>query len=80
MQRGAFAKLPDDDGNVGGAGDADAGVAASAKRRFTAEHEGFNLHAGVHIAAGDDMGRERLCRYGLRSPMSLERIRPTYWP
>ncbi len=24
--------------------------------------EGFNLHAGVRIAAGDDLGRERLCR------------------
>ncbi len=43
MQRGAFAKLPDDD-NDGGSGDG-----ASSKRRFTAEYEGFNLHAGVHI-------------------------------
>lgn len=24
---------------------------------------GFNLHAGVRIEAGDDLGRERLCRY-----------------
>ena len=71
MQRGAFAKLPDEDGDdAGGASDG-----ASTRPRFTAEHEGFNLHAGVHIAAGDDMGRERLCRYGLRPAMSIERLR-----
>ncbi len=36
---------------------------------------GFNLHAGVRIEAGDDMGRERLARYGARPPVSLERLR-----
>jgi hypothetical protein len=36
------------------------------------ERDGFNLHAGVRIEAGDDMGRERLCRYGARPPLSLE--------
>lgn len=39
------------------------------------EYEGFNLHATVRIAAGDDQGRERLCRYGARPPFSLERLR-----
>ena len=39
------------------------------------EHEGFNLHASVRIAAEDDSGRERLCRYGARPPFSLERLR-----
>src|SRR5262249_52823512 len=39
------------------------------------EHEGFNLHASVRIAAEDDRGRERLCRYGARPPFSLERLR-----
>ena len=38
-------------------------------------HQGFNLHAGVTIAEDDDMGRERLCRYGLRPPFSLARFR-----
>ena len=38
-------------------------------------HQGFNLHAVVTIAASDDMGRERLCRYGLRPPFSLARFR-----
>jgi hypothetical protein len=37
--------------------------------------DGFNMHAGVRIAAGDDLGRERLCRYGARPPLSLERLR-----
>lgn len=27
---------------------------------------GFNLHASLTIGADDDLGRERLCRYGLR--------------
>ncbi len=39
------------------------------------ERHGFNVHAGVRIAAGDDLGRERLCRYGARPPLSLERLR-----
>ena len=39
------------------------------------ERDGFNLHAGVRIEAGDDLGRERLMRYGARPPLSLERLR-----
>jgi hypothetical protein len=38
-------------------------------------HDALNLHAGVRIEAGDDLGRERLCRYGARPPLSLERLR-----
>ena len=30
------------------------------------ESEGFNLHTGVSIPAGDDEGREKLCRYAAR--------------
>ena len=37
--------------------------------------DGFNLHAGVRIDGGDDVGRERLLRYGARPPLSLERLR-----
>ncbi len=37
--------------------------------------DGFNLHASVRIPAHDDLGRERLCRYGARPPFSLERLR-----
>jgi hypothetical protein len=48
---------------------------ARGKAAFTVDRNGFNLHAGVRIEAGDDLGRERLCRYGARPPMSLERLR-----
>ena len=39
------------------------------------EHDGFNLHASVAVAAGDDLGRERLMRYGARPPLALDRLR-----
>jgi hypothetical protein len=45
------------------------------KPALAVERDGFNLHAGVRIEAGDDMGRERLIRYGARPPLSLERLR-----
>ena len=39
------------------------------------DRDGFNLHAGVRIEAGDDVGREKLCRYAARPPLSLARLR-----
>jgi Putative transposase/Transposase zinc-binding domain len=45
------------------------------KTAAVVEQQGFNLHAGVRIQAGDDLGRERLARYALRPPLSLERLR-----
>lgn len=39
--------------------------------------DGFSLHAHVKIEAYDRKGLERLCRYGLRSPFSVERISRT---
>jgi hypothetical protein len=71
MQRGAFAKLAteDEDDHAQGASLDDA------KARFTADYEGFNLNAGVHIAGGDDLGRERLLRYGARPPLAVDRLR-----
>ena len=71
MQRGAFGKLATDEDH--GAGDGREREAG--KVRFAAEHEGFNLHAGVRIAAGDDLGRERLARYGARPALALDRLR-----
>ncbi|GAC1535056.1 MAG: hypothetical protein NVS3B10_28410 [Polyangiales bacterium] len=53
MQRGAFVKLAAEDEDDDG-GSADDG--RPAKLRFAAEHEGFNLHAGVHIPAGTTWG------------------------
>jgi hypothetical protein len=38
-------------------------------------HERFNLHASVAIAAHDDLGRERLCRYLSRPAFALSRLR-----
>ena len=37
-------------------------------------HERFNLHASVHLAANDAVGRERLCRYPRAAP-SVTRAR-----
>jgi hypothetical protein len=42
--------------------------------RDAAVHERFNLHASVHLAAHDDLGRERLCRYLARPAFSLSRL------
>jgi Putative transposase len=39
------------------------------------ELDGFNLHASVAIAGDDDLGRERLMRYGTRPPLALDRLR-----
>ena len=38
-------------------------------------HERFNLLASVTLAAEDDLGRERLCRYLMRPAFSLSRFR-----
>jgi hypothetical protein len=35
---------------------------------------GFSLHADTHVHAHDRKGPERLCRYGSRPPLSLERL------
>lgn len=66
------------DGSPGGAREAatvDPNAPSRAHEGGAVEHEGFNLHASVRIAADDDCGRERLCRYGARPPFSLERLR-----
>jgi hypothetical protein len=41
---------------------------------LTADVDGFNVHAGVRVAAGAVESRERLLRYCARSPLSLERL------
>jgi hypothetical protein len=45
------------------------------KTSVAVDRDGFNLHAGVRIEAGDDVGREKLCRYAARPALSLERLR-----
>jgi hypothetical protein len=67
MQRGTFAPLPNTE---------PPGASADPPRSHAAvDHEGWNLHAGVHIATGDDQGRERLLRYGARPALALDRLR-----
>jgi hypothetical protein len=39
-----------------------------------AQHEGFSLHAGVAVAAGQREKLERLCRYLLRPALSHQRL------
>ncbi|QRK07325.1 transposase [Archangium violaceum] len=36
--------------------------------------EGFSLHANTHLHANDRLGLERLCRYGARGALALERL------
>ncbi len=45
------------------------------KSLVVADRDGFNLHAGVRIEAGDDANREKLVRYAARPPLSLARLR-----
>jgi hypothetical protein len=42
--------------------------------KWVAVHEGFNLHAGVTVAQGHREFLERLCRYGARPALALERL------
>ena len=50
------------------------GSAPSGAKRLCAAVNGFSLHAARTVAAIDRAGLERLCRYGLRSPLSQERL------
>jgi hypothetical protein len=72
MYRGTLAMLPATEDEADSSSDTGEMGARSA---FAVERDGFNLHAEVRIEAGDDLGRERLCRYGARAPLSLERLR-----
>jgi hypothetical protein len=42
--------------------------------RYGAFLDGFSLHAGVRIHENDREGRERLCRYALRPPMTPRQL------
>ncbi len=69
MQRGTFETTRD------AGDDASRDDDPPGKQGHVVTHLGFNLHAGVTIAADDDVGRERLCRYGARPPFSLAKLR-----
>ena len=72
MGRGNVSTLPRDSTQDDGHGAAEE---RPDKPALAVERDGFNVHAGVRIEAGDDHGRERLARYGARPPLSLERLR-----
>jgi hypothetical protein len=69
-QRGTVENVKDDTGESGGLAE----PAAPLRDEAVTRH-GFNMHASLTIGADDDLGRERLCRYGLRPPFSLSRFR-----
>ena len=72
MQRGAVRTLRDGpDAEV----QADDGARAPPVEQNAVERDGFNVHARVVVAADDDLGRERLMRYGARPPLALDRLR-----
>jgi hypothetical protein len=43
-------------------------------KALCARVDGYSLHAARTVDAGDRQGLERLCRYGLRAPFSLDRL------
>ena len=47
---------------------------AAKPKRLAAFHEGFSLHAGVHLHANDRQGLAHLCGYGARPPLTQERL------
>jgi putative transposase/transposase-like zinc-binding protein len=72
MGRGMVRALRDDhDAELDGAPDVQPPPAADG----AVEHDGFNLHASVVVAGDDDLGRERLMRYGTRPQLALDRLR-----
>ena len=46
----------------------------SESRHLAAYHQGFSLHAGVHLHANDRQGLAHLCGYGARPPLTQERL------
>src|SRR5207302_10491715 len=72
LRRGTVRKLGDD----GRAIEHDEPRAPEAREpRAAVDVEGFNLEASGRIDADDDVGRERLFRYGARPPIALGRLR-----
>ncbi len=69
-QRGTVENIKDDTGESEGPAEPAAPFVDEAVTRH-----GFNLHASLTLDADDDLGRERLGRYGLRPPFSLARSR-----
>ena len=52
----------------------DQGAGKTPAKALCTRVQGFSLHAARTVAADDRLGLERLCRYGLRAPFSLDRL------
>ena len=61
--------------DAGPADDADLAFSPRPGARWSVEVDGWSLHAGVSIPAGDFEGRERLVRYAARPSFALGRLR-----
>src|SRR4051794_40577712 len=62
MYRGTLAMLPASEDEADGSSSDTGNVGGAPRSAFAVERDGFNLPAGVGIEAGDDLGRELLCR------------------
>jgi hypothetical protein len=72
MQRGTLLTVRErDDGSLSD----DHALAPPPRETDAVTYERFYLHASVHLAADDDLARERLCRYLTRPAFSLARFR-----
>jgi hypothetical protein len=69
MARGTVVTLPCDSERDDAHADTDE---CPDKRALAVECDRFNLHVGIRVEAGDDLGRERLAQYGARAPLSLD--------
>jgi hypothetical protein len=49
-------------------------TAATETKHLAAYHQGFSLHAGVHLHPNDRQGLAHLCGYGARPPLTQERL------
>jgi hypothetical protein len=47
---------------------------ANQPKHLAAYHQGFSLHAGVHLHANNREGLAHLCGYGARPPLTQERL------
>lgn len=47
---------------------------ANQTKQLAAYHQGFSLHAGVHLHANGRQGLAQLCGYGARPPLTQERL------
>lgn len=72
--RGTFARVDERGAREGDDEERESGPLRLASRGLVEEASGFNLHAGVRVAADDRDGLERLCRYMARPAVASGRV------